>query len=184
MSRAKSRLVGVLVVALIASARPGAAQVQQAAPLAVRLPAYDHPVLLDTMETQRRHEDVMREAVFVAARKVFEELQIPITFADSTRGILVNSQLIATRRLGKYRMGQILDCGTNLNGDVADQYRIRMAIGVIIDSLAPSQSEYRVLIAAAGQSLEGASRPPLACASTGFLEQRIAKLIGVKIWGS
>lgn len=179
-----SRLVGLFAVALIASHHAAAAQVQQARTIAVRLPAYDNPVVLDTMESLRHHEDVTRVAVFMAARKAFEELEIPVAYADSAHGIILNAELSLTRRLGKFRMSQIVDCGTNLNGPVADQYRIRMAVGVIADSIAPSQSEYRVLIAAGAQSLEGATRPPVGCGTTGVLEERIAKVIGVKIWGS
>ena len=179
-----SRLVGVLIVALCAYPLAVAAQVQQGTPLSVRLPAYDTPVNLDTMETLKHHEDVMREAVFVAARQALQELTIDVTYADSARGIVLNPQITAMRRIGKYRMGQILECGNNLNGAIADQFRIRMAVAVVIDSIAPSKSEFRVLIAASAQSPEGVSRPPLACGTTGFLEERIAKLIDVTIWGS
>ena len=150
----------------------------------MRLPAYESPVVLDTMETLRHREDVTRAAVLFAARKALEELEIPVTYSDSTLGIVLNAELSALRRLGKLRMSQILECGTNLNGHIADQYRIRMAVAIFVDSIAPSASAYRVLVAAGAQSIEGASRPPLACSTTGMLEERVAKLVGTKIWGS
>jgi hypothetical protein len=169
--------------ALALAARGMAAQVQRGTAVAVRLPAYDTPVVLDTMETLKHHEDVTRVGVMIAARQALEELEIPITYTDANRGIVLNAELSLIRRLGKYRLSQLLDCGTNLNGAVADQYRIRMAVGVLVDSVAPSASEFRVVLAAGATSTEGASRPPLACSSTGALEERVAKLLSAKIWG-
>src|SRR5690349_15057567 len=172
----------LLLLSVVLPTRSVESQVQQGRLVSVRLPAYSSPVLLDTVETQTRHEDAMRPAVLWAARKAFEELEIPVTLTDSARGLLISADLSVVRRLGKLRLSQIVDCGTNLNGPIADQYRVRMAIAVFIDSVGPSASEYRIAVAAGSQSLEGATRPPLACSSTGSLEERIAKLLSTKIW--
>ncbi len=172
----------LLLVAVALPTRSVKSQVQQGRTVSVRLPAYNTPVVLDTVDTQTHHEDAMRAAVLWAARKAFEELELPITLADSTRGLVISADLSLVRRLGKLRMSQILDCGTNLNGPIADQYRVRMAVALFVDSLGPSASEYRIAVAAGSQSLEGATRPPLACSSTGVLEERLAKLLSKKIW--
>ena len=177
----------VLTLAIVATGAfvgASAASAQQVPVVSVRLPAYDDPVVLDTMQAQRHHEDATRAAVLFAARAVLEDLGVPAAFSDAPRGLLGNAQLVATRRLGRYRLSQIVDCGTNLNGPIADQSRVRMAVMVIVDSLGPSESEYRVALAAGSQSLEGATRPPLACSTTGILEENIAKLLSKKIWGS
>ena len=172
-----------VIVGFAALASTAHAQVQQGR-IAVRLPAYDNPVVLDTLSSLEHREDVTRRAVLFAVRKTFEDLEIPVTYVDSSQGIVMNAQLALTRRLGKYRMSQVVDCGNNLNGAIADQYRVRMAVAVMADSLAPSVTQYRVLIAAGAQSPEGVSRPPLACSTTGTLEDRIAKLVSARIWGS
>ena len=172
----------LLLLAAGLPARSVSSQAQQGRTVSVRLPAYGTPVVLDTVEAPRHEEPAMRAAVLWAARKAFEELEIPVTLTDSTRGLIISADLSLVRRLGKLRMSQIVDCGTNLNGPIADQYRVRMAIAMFVDSIAPSSSEYRIAVAAGSQSLEGATRPPLACSSTGVLEERIAKLLSKKIW--
>jgi hypothetical protein len=145
-------------------------------PVAAGLPGFDHPVRLDTLNSRRTMAG-NRVDTFRATRAAFEALKIPMTHVDSARGYLVNLEYTRMRTLAGHRMSELLNCGLGFNGPNADEFRITMAIAGIIEPHATDQATLRVAFAAGARSVEGVSKPPVACASTGVLENRIVQFV-------
>jgi hypothetical protein len=171
MKRTSSVLA--LAMLLASSAR---AQTQRFPTIAVGLPGYVGAIRLDTGGVRR---DMPGNAadVFRATRAAFDALRIPVQEFDSTRFFLYNAELIRMRTMVGNRMSELLNCGQGFTSANADVYRITMAIAAFVEPVDADRSRLRVAFAAGGRSVEGASKDPVPCATTGLLESRIEEFV-------
>ena len=179
----RTRLLPAIAGLVLVLAVPRVAHAQaQAARILVSLPGFELPVALDTLG---HYKDVTasRGKVYAAVRQAFASLELPMTHTDSTRGSMVNPQLVKMRRIQKQPLSRYFNCGSGLTGPNADHFRVHLAVGAFIDSTSEG-TRLRVTAAAGALDVDGASKPPVTCGSTGALEEQIASLASLYLAGS
>jgi hypothetical protein len=178
------RVIFLSVVALTtALGRDVGAQSQQAAQernITVRLKAYPEPIKLDTL---MRWHDVLAtpSATYAALREAVDTLKIPLLTADSLRRLLHNPGFDARSRLAGKFMHSWWHCGQGFAGEYADTYRMTIAYAIVVDPTPDGNSRVGIAFVSGAQSLDGASAEPLACGTTGALEQQLLKLTHLEI---
>jgi xanthine dehydrogenase molybdopterin-binding subunit B len=81
----------------------------------------------------------------------------------------------ATRRIGDIRMSQILDCGSDMTGQLADTHRIRLSVRTWLEPAGGENTEVRTRVDALASSMERSAT--FSCSSRGELEARIAQAL-------
>jgi hypothetical protein len=147
----------------------------------VRLPAYPAVIALDTLAVRSELTAAPAGEVFtVAAAALEHELKIDLRLRDSTAGVVGNLEIVKMRRLGNAAMSRYVSCGSGMTGPNADNYRIFLAIAAFVDSIAPDKTRLGVAVAAAAQDLQGSSKAPVACSSTGAAEGQIRRIVALR----
>ena len=147
--------------------------------VSITLRAYNRPILLDTMVTWKEVLATPAET-FTAARHVLDSLKIPIATADSAHGLLASGGFFGRTKLAGHQMAEWLRCGGSMTGDNAATFRLQIAYVVYVDSVSGGSSRVGVALVASGDAVEGASKPPVQCYSTGFLETYIIKMVQLR----
>ena len=195
-----NRLVALPTVrqALVAASRPAlraalraalvclavAAQAQQPAiRVRVILPAYRHPVAIDTIMLVTTH-DAPAGAVWKAAEKVFYDLKITTDRRDSVGGIIGVVKYVKSSYMGKEPMSRVFNCGQSITGPNADNFRINMALVALVSAKSPTKSQLGVGFAGSGLDMRGSSTDPVVCASTGWLEADFAERVKAILKGA
>jgi hypothetical protein len=108
--------------------------------------------------------------------KVYEELKIPLEFADHRANRLGNTRFNVTRQLAGKSMSTFLRCGIGQAGQLADTHRIRMSI---ITELKPAGDSTAVFtqIDARATPVDGTNTTVTVCSSSGALESAIVGLL-------
>ena len=146
----------------------------------VMIRAFRDPIMLDTLAIWTDIPGSPGE-VFSAARRVLDSLKLPVTVADSAHGLLLNPQFVTRTRVAGQRMSWALRCGTGMFGDYADEWRITMAYAVFIDPVAAGTSRLGITVVAGATSVQGTSKDPVMCGTTGALEADIAKRVSLYV---
>jgi len=166
------------VFAILAGLAPGLAA--QRPRLIVNLPAFPTPVLMDSLGSPAEL-DGTRERVFAAVLAVYADLKIPVTLRDSVGGLVGNTRLIQTGKLGKERLSRYLECGAGMTGPNADTFRVQLAIVTMIQAISATRTQIRTALAAGARTLEGNSSDAVQCGTSGELEARIAALVASRL---
>lgn len=166
-----------VVAAAVAAflALPARATAQSPNPTVV-LPGFRGVVRMDTVGTP----EVVRAApatVFAALRLAFDSIGVDPVVHDPTQGYVGNLGLKVTRRLAGQPMSRWVDCGTGHTGPTANAYRVHLAVLASVTAEPDGNSRVRVAVAAGAQAFSGPLGDPIACESTGALEQRIFELV-------
>lgn len=135
----------------------------------VGVPGYVQPVSIDSLASTI---DVAapRGETFAAAVAVFEELKIPVDTRDSNAGVVGNSRIIKLRNFAGEPMSRLLNCGSGMTGPNADSWRIYISIFALVEGKGSDKSVLRVGFIAGAQDIQGASKDPVACGTTGIFE--------------
>lgn len=116
--------------------------------------------------------DAPRDRAFEAMASAYHALGLEITGADQANGALLVGNQRARGRLAGQGLGSFFDCGTGPAGPVTTTYTLQVTIrGQVTPAEGGTLLETRV---EANARDAGTSNPPVACASKGTLEQRIA----------
>lgn len=177
--RRRRTVLGGLSLAL-AAFTPGslAAQSYRAR---VWLPAYPTVIALDTIAI-RSEFPAPRLEVFKATAAVMEtELKIELKVRDSTAGLVGNMELVKMRSLGRTPLSRYVSCGQGMTGPNADSYRVYLALIAFVDTVPGKGTRLGVALAAAAQDLQGSSKQPVKCSTTGALEGQIRKSVAARI---
>lgn len=161
--------------ALLFVLAPAPAAAQRAV---ARLPGYATPFSLDSV-AHARELAVPRPVAYRALLDVLRQLQIPVD-ADSVHGSVAHAPFIKRGSIAKTAMSQLFDCGMGPVLPNATTYRLKIAYAAWVDSLAPDRSRLRFGVGAGGEDVEGPSKEPVACASTGRFEKLL--LDRVEAW--
>lgn len=117
------------------------------------------------------------DAAWQALPQVYQELGIPMGTQDPAQRLFGNRKVVASRQLGKQPMSRIVSCGnTAFGAPVADTYRIQLSVLTTVKAQESGSRLETSVQATASQP--GVSGSAVECASTGWLEERIAT--GVK----
>jgi hypothetical protein len=112
---------------------------------------------------------------------VFEELKIPLVTKDSTHGLLGNSSIVQAHRFAGSQMSRWFDCGNGMTGPNADTYRLYIAIAALLDKVTADTTRLLIGLVAGAEDMGGNSKDPVACATSGALEQKLEELIRTRV---
>lgn len=143
--------------------------------LNISMRGFSHRVLLDTVAVWKVLPGSPIET-FRSVRRILDSLSLPITHADSAHGVIYNRGFVARSRLAGKQVSSSLRCGVGLAGDYADFWRVSVAYAVFVRAEGDA-SRLGIALVAGANDVEGVSKPPVQCATTGVLEQRIATLV-------
>jgi hypothetical protein len=164
-------LAAALTVAL--SPSPGRAQSTGAT---VVLPGFRGVVRLDSVGTSESIPGGPGE-VFSAVRAAFDSLGIEQALHDSSGGVVGNLELRLTRKMAGRPMSHWVDCGVGHTGPTANLYRVHLAILVWVTPASEGGSKLKTAVAAGAQALGGPLADPIACQSTGALEDVVLAVV-------
>jgi hypothetical protein len=111
--------------------------------------------------------------VWLAVKKVYADLDIPITLENPPAHQIGNQNFIKTRRMGGEAMTYWVDCGSGMTGPKAASYRI---YGLSLTDVLPDPSggtKLQTTFSATAQDVEQGSSDRIACGSTGRFEQML-----------
>ena len=111
--------------------------------------------------------------VWVAAKKVYATLGIPVTVDNPAAHQLGNANFYASRRLANQPMTQFVDCGSGMTGQKAATYRIYMSLLTTIESDGGSGTRVNTTFVPMGQDVTEGSTDRIACASKGSFEKLV-----------
>ncbi len=120
---------------------------------------------------------------FMALTVAYAELQIPLTLVDSARGTLGTLRLVRTQSLAGAPLSRLIDCGSSMSGPFADNARVALAIVSFLTPGSRDSISLRTAVVGLAESIDGTSREPVLCSSTGFLESRIRRAVIALITG-
>jgi len=109
-------------------------------------------------------------AVWTAVKKVYADLEIPITVDNAPGHQLGNTNFNKTRVLGGERMQTLVNCGNGMTGPNAASFRINMSLLTDVNPDGKGGSKLQTTLIAKGQDVTGGSADQIPCGSTGRLE--------------
>jgi hypothetical protein len=169
------RTAGVTLVALAFAAPMLGAQQR----VVVKLRGFETAVMLDTLGTQKEVGAPV-DKVYQAALIVFEAVGIPVNTKDPRRGIIAATRFAKVHSLAGNQLAQFFSCGSGMTGPHANEWRLEIAVAALLDPGGPGNTKLRIATVASGQDVEGSSKDPLPCYSTGNLEAMLMKMITVR----
>jgi hypothetical protein len=116
-----------------------------------------------------------------ALHSAYGDAGIPVANPDSAGLTVANPRFVVSRRMAGQPISTFFECGRAVGGTpLADTYRITVNVS---STLVPAAggAELRTAATASAQNLDGASREPVVCHSTGGLETRIAELTRARL---
>jgi hypothetical protein len=168
----------ILIFALVVTAEALPGQNPRAR---VWLPGFTTQAALDTL-TVPEELDAPYGKVYTAVVAAFDELKIPLDTRDSARGVVGNLTLTKRVSLAGSSMSRWLNCGTGITGPNADNWRIYIAVVALLDRVSTSnKTQIRVAMLAGSQDMQGNSKDPVVCASSGGLETKVLELVKKRI---
>ncbi|HET9454702.1 MAG TPA: hypothetical protein VFO66_10500 [Gemmatimonadaceae bacterium] len=144
----------------------------------IRMRGFRERVLLDTMAVWQPLPGSPIQT-FRHALQVLDSLKIPVSYADSIRGVIHHYGFVARSQLAKKPISQSFRCGMGLSGDYADTWRVSIAYAIFVKPDG-GNSKIGVAFITGANDVEGVSKPAVQCGSTGRLEQTIAKAVGLR----
>ena len=131
-------------------------------------------------QEQRTYDDTKVlasvEKAWAAVPTVYGELGIEPTIVDSKQHVFGNAGSVFRRSLGSKRMSTYFDCGTTVGISNADSYDLLLRVITQIIPAPGGLSAVRTQVEASGHA-SATSGQVVRCASTGALEERIAKMV-------
>ncbi|HEY4130820.1 MAG TPA: hypothetical protein VGM50_09395 [Gemmatimonadaceae bacterium] len=112
-------------------------------------------------------------AVWVAVKKVYGELEIPVTVESPGTRQIGNPNFVKLRNMGGQSMVNWVDCGTGMTGPKAASYRI---YGSLLTDVIPDGkggTKLQTTFVPMGQDVEGGSSDRIPCGTTGRFEQLV-----------
>ncbi len=166
----------VLVLAGLAwcsSATPAAAQVFR---VVTRYRAWATPVVMDTLALPYDFAAPI-DSVHGALLRAAERFKLKIDLDDRAKGLVGATRFTRVGSLGGERLSRYLHCGSGFGGPYADSYRLTLTIVALETRLGRDSTRVGFAMAGEGQTTEGNSSDPVACASSGVFELRWAQAV-------
>lgn len=110
----------------------------------------------------------------------FSDMKIPLDTQDSLHGIVGNLALVQSRNLAGSQLSRWFNCGNGITGPNADSWRLYIAIAALIDKGTADTTRLRIGMVAGAQDMQGNSKEPVACATSGALEAKLLDLVKVR----
>ena len=110
-------------------------------------------------------------AVWLAAKAVYAEMEIPLSVDNPGTHQLGNSNVVKSRQIAGQPMTQFVDCGSGMTGAKAMTYRISISLLTQITPNADGTTTVQTTFVPFGQDVSAGSSDRIPCGSTGRLEQ-------------
>jgi hypothetical protein len=172
----RRRILGVIGVAATAVIAATTLHAQTAFRARVGLRGFRDPIALDTLAADHQ-VNAPTGKTFSAAASVLKTLGLPVELRDSVGGLIGNTEFTKSRTLVGQQMSTWLNCGSSMTGPNADNDRITIALVIIIDPAPNNTTRMRIGLVGSGSNIAGNSTEPVACGSTGRLEEKMAQMI-------
>lgn len=117
--------------------------------------------------------DAPPPTVWLAVKKVYADLDIPVTFENATTHQIGNPNFWKSHQLGNQRMTEFVNCGSGMTGPNAASWRIYFTLMTDVNPDGKGGTNYQTVMTATGQDVTGGSVDRIPCGSTGKLEQLI-----------
>jgi hypothetical protein len=120
-------------------------------------------------------------SVWLAVKKVYTDMEIPVTLEDAPHRQIGNKNFYKTRQLAGQPMTQFVDCGNDMTGAKASSYRIYISS---VTSVAPNTkggSNVQTLFVTTGQDMGGTSSDRITCSSTGRFEALFLRKVAAEL---
>lgn len=173
------RPLTIALVATLALAPIAAAQT----PIVVRaLVGRTGRVLADTMGATFE-APASSGRTFAAMHAVLADLKIPTEVRDSAVLQIGNAGFVKRGSFAGRRMSAWLDCGNSMSGPRADNYRVELGVVAFVSAVGREAATIRMAVIGTALDVGEASRPMVACFTTGALERRLHELLLKKLEG-
>lgn len=109
----------------------------------------------------------------------YQTMGMGLTLSDAASHTLGNEGMRRTHTLGGERLSDFLDCGTGTGGGPnADLYAVTLSVVTQLQAASDSTIQIATMVQATAAPLTFGS-PPVACSTTGNLEEKLAALVRV-----
>jgi hypothetical protein len=112
-------------------------------------------------------------AVWLAVKKVYGDLDIPITVENPSARQIGNANFVKSRSLGGQPMTNWVDCGSGMTGPKAISYRIYASLLTDVIPDGSGGTKLQTTFVPTGQDVEGGSSDRIPCGTTGRFEQTV-----------
>ena len=119
--------------------------------------------------------------VWIAARKAYADLGIPLTFDNPPSHQLGNPDFYRQRTFNGQRMAELVDCGQGPEGLHATSYRIYMSLLTTVLPADNGQTNVEVTLVPYGQDVSEGSSDRILCGSKGKIEQMVLDRIAANV---
>lgn len=145
----------------------------------VTLPGFPAPIALDTVANVIELNAPMGK-VFAAAADAMKHFAVPVEVRDSLNGLIGSTSFAKARSMAGTQLSATFNCGTGITGPNADNYRVNIALMAMMEPLSPERTKLQIAVVGSATDVQGSSKNPVTCATTGTLEGKIEKHI--KTW--
>jgi hypothetical protein len=125
------------------------------------------------------------QAVWAAVKKVYADLDIPVTIDNAPGHQLGNNNFWKTRQMAGEQMNMLVDCGSGMTGPKAATYRIYMISLTDVNPDGKGGTLLQTTFVPTGQDVAGGSSDRIPCGTTGRFEQivldKIKQAVGAPI---
>jgi hypothetical protein len=121
--------------------------------------------------------------VWLAAKKVYADLDIPLTVENPSAHQMGNQNFFKSRQFAGESMAQLVDCGSGMTGPKASTYRIYISLLTDIITDGKGGTTIQTTFVPMGQDIAGGSSDRIPCGSTGRLEQLFLDRVKVAALG-
>lgn len=119
--------------------------------------------------------------VWIAARKAYADLGIPLTFDNPPSHQLGNPDFYRQRTIAGQAMTSIVDCGSGPEGLNASSYRIYMSLLTSVMPADGGGSTVETTLLPSGQDITEGSSDRIPCGTKGKLEQMVLDRIAANV---
>ena len=109
-------------------------------------------------------------AAWLAVKKVYSELEVPLSVENPSVHQIGNQNFYKTRQFAGRSMTEFVDCGNSMTGPKASTYRIYMSLLTDVIPDGKGGTKVQTTFVPMGQDMAGNSADRIVCASTGRLE--------------
>jgi len=111
--------------------------------------------------------------VYHATSEAYKALKISIDMVDSLGGQIGSTGFNQTGSFAGNRMSAWVRCGEGMTGPNADTWRVSMAILSGVERVNKDTTRVRTVVVASARNMTGGASPPIMCATSGRLEEKI-----------
>lgn len=117
--------------------------------------------------------DAPPASVWLAVKKVYADLEIPVTLDNLPGHQLGNPNFYKSRQMGGQRMTDFVDCGSGMTGPNASSFRIYMSLLTDVNPDGKGGTTLATTFTAMGQDVAGGSSDRIPCGTSGRFESLV-----------